>query len=187
MMPRRVKPPGKERWTWAEIDAGRRLSKSEKRWRRMGKDFGWAKQPDGSYRAPTEAQPFVLLLGLAMLAMGVCATIFNAKKSQQPSPEVVGWAVLIFVVLIPICILCILAMAEIGPGRPPSAPRPRPTPAPKVARPPFFRPLFARAKSTLLFVITLGWVSSLPDWAQPVIWGMACGIPIALLLFLIFR
>src|SRR5947208_9665165 len=41
------------------------------------------------------------------------------------SPEVVGWAVIIFVVLMPICILCILAMAAIGPGRALPAPRPR--------------------------------------------------------------
>ena len=46
-MPRRRKPPGYERWTWAEINADRRMSKSEKRWRRVAKERGeWVKRWD---------------------------------------------------------------------------------------------------------------------------------------------
>ncbi len=34
-MPRRQKPPGREKWTWDEINAGRKMSKGEKRSRRL--------------------------------------------------------------------------------------------------------------------------------------------------------
>jgi hypothetical protein len=43
-MPRRRKPLGYEKWTWAEIQAGRRMTKEEKRWRRMSKKVGLGRE-----------------------------------------------------------------------------------------------------------------------------------------------
>jgi hypothetical protein len=40
-MPRRPKPPGYEKWTWAEINAGRKMSRGERsaahRWQEISK------------------------------------------------------------------------------------------------------------------------------------------------------
>lgn len=40
MPPRRKKPPGMQRWTWEEINLGRKLSRTERRYRRVQKTFG---------------------------------------------------------------------------------------------------------------------------------------------------
>lgn len=51
-MPRREKPPDKERWTWDEINAGRKLSKTEKRWRNLHVSFGATKDSDARIVPP---------------------------------------------------------------------------------------------------------------------------------------
>jgi hypothetical protein len=72
-MPRKRKPPGMEKWTWEEIRSGRKISKSEKRMRRMAKGFGATERRDGSLEhtwGSAFACGFViaLLFILAMLA-----------------------------------------------------------------------------------------------------------------------
>ncbi len=54
-MPRRQKPPGLAKWTWDEINQGRRWTGNEKKWRTRGKQSGWEKKADGSYQMPPEA------------------------------------------------------------------------------------------------------------------------------------
>ncbi len=77
MAKRRVKPPGMEKWTWDEINARRKMSKSEKRTRRMAVAFGATKRTDGSIQPPTfEASPmyyvafgFLFLFAILMMLL----------------------------------------------------------------------------------------------------------------------
>ena len=46
------KPPGYEKWTWGEIRAGRKMSKSEKRMRRLGKNLGATEDESGNIIPP---------------------------------------------------------------------------------------------------------------------------------------
>lgn len=81
-MPRQQKPPGMEKWTWPEIRAGRRMSKSEKRIRRLAKHMGATEKPDGSIQPPSaEDNPaYYLLFGGLLLLMFV---IIAAKGCAQ--------------------------------------------------------------------------------------------------------
>lgn len=54
-MVRRPKPPGKENWTWEEINRGRRWTGNERKWRKRGRESGWEKRPDGTYQMPPAA------------------------------------------------------------------------------------------------------------------------------------
>lgn len=45
-----------ENWTWEEIRVGRKMSKGEKRGRRMAKGFGATERPDGSIQPPPFSQ-----------------------------------------------------------------------------------------------------------------------------------
>lgn len=55
-MPRQQKPPGMEKWTWPEIRAGRRMSKGEKRMRRLAKHMGATEKSDGGIQPPPAAE-----------------------------------------------------------------------------------------------------------------------------------
>lgn len=54
-MSRRQKPAGKEKWTWNEIEQGRRWTGNERKWRKRGKESGWEQNNDGSYQMPPAA------------------------------------------------------------------------------------------------------------------------------------
>ncbi|AGA29240.1 tellurite resistance TerB family protein [Singulisphaera acidiphila] len=58
---RRQKPPGYEKWTWVEIEAGRRMSKQEKRLRRIAKSLNAHQRqldvPNVPFRAPPPVVP----------------------------------------------------------------------------------------------------------------------------------
>lgn len=74
-MPRKQKPPGYENWTWDEIKLGRKLSKAEKRGRRLAQSLGATKKDDGTIEPPAfEDNPlyyfvFVMLLILCFVAL----------------------------------------------------------------------------------------------------------------------
>jgi hypothetical protein len=71
-MPRQQKPPGMEKWTWPEIRAGRRMSKSEKRFRRLAKHMGATEKPDGNIQPPPAADnPGYYLFGGLLFLMFV--------------------------------------------------------------------------------------------------------------------
>ncbi|WP_200392454.1 hypothetical protein [Roseibacillus ishigakijimensis] len=74
-MPRQQKPPGYENWTWEEIRLGRRLSKAEKRNRRMMRAFGAEERKDGSFKPPESSEDkfvyYLFLFGLLLLSFVV--------------------------------------------------------------------------------------------------------------------
>jgi energy-coupling factor transporter transmembrane protein EcfT len=82
-MPRRQKPPGKEKWTWDEIRAGYRFSKSQKRAIRLAVSMGAKKLPDGRVQPPTlqENPGYWLFFGLIALMMiiGLVISMVSAK------------------------------------------------------------------------------------------------------------
>lgn len=71
-MARRTKPPGFEKWTWREIDAGRKMSKGEKRMRNTLVSMGAKEKPGGKIEHTPESLAFAVILivvvvGIALL------------------------------------------------------------------------------------------------------------------------
>lgn len=80
-MPRQRKPPGKEKWTWDEIKAGRKMSKSEKRTRRLAVGLGATKHEDGRIEPPSFADnPAYYLIFAALLLFGIMAMVARMAK-----------------------------------------------------------------------------------------------------------
>lgn len=77
-MPKKQKPPGLEKWTWAEIRAGRKMSKGEKRGRRLAKSLGATERPDGSIQRPSVSDhpEYYLYFGGLLLFMIIMAIGF---------------------------------------------------------------------------------------------------------------
>jgi hypothetical protein len=80
-MSRRQKPPGYENWTWDEIKAGRRMSKAEKRTRRMAVAFGATKAPDGRIQPPRVADNvfYYVFVGGLLLVCFLVAIFYRMK------------------------------------------------------------------------------------------------------------
>jgi hypothetical protein len=68
-MARRQKPLGKEKWTWDEINRGRRWTGNERKWRKRGKQCGWAQTPDGSYQMPPGAALIYIGVFVALIVL----------------------------------------------------------------------------------------------------------------------
>jgi hypothetical protein len=80
-MPRRQKPSGKEKWTWDEINAGRKMSKTDKRWRRLAVSLGATKEPDGRIRPPSfEDNPNYWLIFGGFLMLFVLLWILSLAR-----------------------------------------------------------------------------------------------------------
>ena len=80
-MPRRQKPPGYEKWTWDEIKAGRKMSKAEKRGRRVAIAFGATKLPDGRIQPPPAADnPLYYVTFGGLLVLFLLAAILSGMK-----------------------------------------------------------------------------------------------------------
>lgn len=80
-MPRRQKPPGYEKWTWDEIHAGRRMSKAEKRTRRMAMHLGASKGEDGRIEPPAFSDnPGYWIFFIVMLIFCVGIAILSEMK-----------------------------------------------------------------------------------------------------------
>jgi hypothetical protein len=76
-MPRKQKPPGMENWTWEEIRSGRKISKSEKRMRRIAKGFGATERQDGSIKHTGES---ALVCGLVVALMILIAVVAECSR-----------------------------------------------------------------------------------------------------------
>lgn len=76
-MARREKPPGQEKWTWEAIRVGHRLSKADKRMRRLAKHMGASERPDGQIQPPpfSENPAYYLLFILLFILMIVIALL----------------------------------------------------------------------------------------------------------------
>jgi hypothetical protein len=82
-MPRRQKPLGFEKWTWDEINQGRKMSKTEKRYRNMAVNLGATKSSDGRIVPPSGADnpTYYLVFGGLLLLCFVIA-ILSAFSSK---------------------------------------------------------------------------------------------------------
>ncbi len=81
-MPRPKKPPGQEKWTWDEINAGRKMSKTEKRGRRLAVALGATKAPDGRIQPPRvedNPQYYAVFIGLLILSLIMLVFAFFLK------------------------------------------------------------------------------------------------------------
>lgn len=80
-MPRRQKPPGMEKWTWDEIKAGRKMSKAEKRSRRLAVSLGATKAKDGRIQPPSfNSNPMYWLVFIGLLLMSVFVLVMSNRK-----------------------------------------------------------------------------------------------------------
>lgn len=77
-MAKRQKPPGYENWTWEEIRCGRKLSKQEKRIRKLAKHMGASEGENGRIvpPKPSENPGYWLLFGGMLIFMIVMAVMF---------------------------------------------------------------------------------------------------------------
>jgi hypothetical protein len=76
-MARKKKPPGLENWTWDEINLGRKMSKSEKRIRRLSVSLGATKKTDGQIEPPFfDENPtyYFVFIGLLVLCFVLLLT-----------------------------------------------------------------------------------------------------------------
>src|SRR6266446_2803199 len=96
-MPRRTKPLGYERWTWAEINAGRRMNKAEKRWNRVAKNLDWDQRPDGTYQAPPQAVPYLVVITGLMLVLGFLAP--NGMQAGKGADAAAATIVLLMIMV----------------------------------------------------------------------------------------
>ena len=76
-MARKVKPPGFEKWTWREIEAGRKMDKTEKRMRRAATSLGAKEKPGGKIEHTPESLAYVIML---IVGMVVIALLFECSK-----------------------------------------------------------------------------------------------------------
>jgi transposase len=79
-MPRRTKPPGMEKWTWDEINEGRRMSTYERQYRRLAVRAGSLKSPGGKFETPAFADnPAYYLMFIGLIALAIFFAVLNAK------------------------------------------------------------------------------------------------------------
>lgn len=80
-MPRRQKPAGMEKWTWNEINAGRKMSKTEKRYRRLAVSLGATKRSDGRIQPPAYGDnPTYYFVFIGLLVFFILMLILSAGK-----------------------------------------------------------------------------------------------------------
>jgi hypothetical protein len=82
-MPSKRKPPGFEKWTWDEINAGRKMSKGEKRSRRLAISLGATKRSDGQIQRPALSENptyYAVFIGLALF--GFLMIVLNALNKR---------------------------------------------------------------------------------------------------------
>lgn len=70
-MPRPRKPPGYEKWSWKEINAGRKMSKSEKRTRRAMVSLGAKERRNGSMEHSWESAFFGGIMAAVLVVGGL--------------------------------------------------------------------------------------------------------------------
>ena len=79
-MPRKQKPPGYEKWTWDEINQGRKMSKAEKRGSRLAQHLGATKDESGRIVPPKfEDNPGYWIVMITVLIVIVIVMIFFPK------------------------------------------------------------------------------------------------------------
>ncbi len=82
-MPRRQKPPGQEKWTWDEINQGRKMSKTGKQYRNLAVSFGATKSPDGKIVPPSgAANPTYYLVFGGLLLFCLAIALLSALSAK---------------------------------------------------------------------------------------------------------
>ena len=209
-MSRREKPFGQERWTWDEIDAGRRFTKAEKRWNHMAKRGGWERDLNGNYVMPAAAAPLfiVLLLGGFVLAVLEPKGVAYGKgpHHETASMVLVGMC-LFFLVYVGIWLLVhtLMSWAKEHAASQPPPPTSTPPPTPvlpgtnRELKPLYeyvgdaFRWLTRDALEHLGAAVVGAWNSvgrgfrSLPEWLVAVLGGLAFALPVVGLMIYFLR
>ncbi|WP_165253606.1 hypothetical protein [Paludisphaera soli] len=81
-MPRRQKPPGYEKWTWDEINQGRKMSKTGKRIRRLDVGLGASKDARGNITPPLYSEaPHYWWVMIGLMIVGLVA--FGVELAKQ--------------------------------------------------------------------------------------------------------
>ncbi len=184
-MPRRRKPPGYEKWTWNEINAGRKMSKAEKRWNRIGKELNWEQRPNGSHQAPAQAVPILVVLGILMFALMIIAPAGLANTSGEAG----AIGALVFLGILVMGVLLVLVGHNYpstgqssGSTAPTNATQPLPSQINTPPQPSVMLPALKRGWAAIVYGLSFKWVSRLPDWAQPILWGLGMAAPIVLVI-----
>jgi hypothetical protein len=80
-MPRRKKPPGYEKWTWDEINAGTKMSKGQKRARRLAVSLGATKDHRGNIQPPAFGDnPTYYVVFISLIVFGILVFVLNQVK-----------------------------------------------------------------------------------------------------------
>jgi hypothetical protein len=70
-----------EKWTWDEINAGRKMSKAEKRTRRLAVSLGATKSEDARIQPPSyDSNPMYWFVFIGLLILSVLALIMSIGK-----------------------------------------------------------------------------------------------------------
>jgi hypothetical protein len=70
-----------EKWTWDETNAGRKMSKAEKRTRRLAVSLGATKAPDGGIQPPSYSDnPMYYVVIVGLLVLCALVLVFSAVK-----------------------------------------------------------------------------------------------------------
>jgi hypothetical protein len=184
-MARRRKPVGFEKWTWNEINAGRKMSKAEKRWNRIGNDLNWDKRPDGSYQAPTHAIPILVVMAILMFGLMIVAP--NGIAYAKGDAGAVG--TLLFLGVIGAGLILVLVGHNFPTSNSLSSATASP-PTPKAITPPtppVIIPALKRCGAIIAYGFSCKWVTKLPEWAQPIIWGLGMAVPVVAVIVLAMR
>ena len=68
-----------EKWTWDEIKAGRKMSKTEKRYRRLAVSLGATKGPDARIQPPAASEnPAYYLVFIGLFVLMILGLIISA-------------------------------------------------------------------------------------------------------------
>jgi hypothetical protein len=200
-MPRPKKPAGYERWTWAEINAGRRFSKAERRWNHLARKGGWQQRSDGSFEAPAELKPLLVVLLAVMLIVGMLAPN-GLQHSKGTGQEAVAALLLIVFCIFALIYFAVLSVASGTATRRnasavSAARRRQDNEAVVVACSWLFRAvshLVFSIPSTLVHVWTktlpavIAKVRALPEWVQATLLGLACAVPpVAFMIYLFHK
>jgi hypothetical protein len=88
------------------------MSKTEKRWNRVAKSLNWDQRPDGTYQAPPNAVPFLVLIVALMVAF--CILTPNGKQNVEVGNFV---AALIVLLMLPFAMALLVTFGRNEPSR----------------------------------------------------------------------
>ena len=163
------------------------MSKSEKRWNRIGKDLNWDRRPDGSHQAPPQAVPILIIMVVLMFALMIVAP--SGLANTKGDAGAIG--TLIFLGIGGMGVLLVIVGHNYPISNTSSSPVSTPNPVqlspPPPPRPPIILPALKRCCEAFIWVVSCRWVSTLPEWSQPILWGLGMALPIVFVIILMVQ